>query len=276
VQTKSHRVNESEKEFQVAENLEHTLKTSLPISWGAATHVGKVREENEDTFLTEPQLALFLVSDGMGGHRGGELASKIVIEDLPVMIENGLERLKVGSPKTIKSLLSRSIAEQNRQMWLEGMSETGFKNMGATLVAMLLRNKRCFVANLGDSRAYLFRKGRLSQLTRDHSVVYDLVMEGLIGPEEAKSHEARGQITSYVGMEGEPLPYVCSFLLKKNDRLLLCTDGLTDLVDDEGIAAILENESDSQAVCKELIKAANAVGGFDNITVLTVQWNGLS
>jgi len=260
----------------VTENPEYTLKPSLPISWGAATHIGKVREENQDTFLAEPQLALFLVSDGIGGHRGGELASKIVIEDLPVMIETSLEKLKVGSPKTIKSLLFRSIVEQSKQLWLEGTSETGFKDMGATLVTILLRNKRCFVANLGDSRAYLFRKGRLSQLTRDHSVVSELVLQGQIEAEEAKSHDAQGQITSYIGMEEKPRPYVRSFLLKKNDRLLLCTDGLTDHVDDENIAAILKKEPDSQAVCEALIDAANAAGGYDNITVMTVEWNGLS
>lgn len=261
---------------ELTDNPEYALKPSLPISWGAATDIGKVREENEDTFLVEPQLALFLVSDGMGGHRGGELASKIVIEDLPVMIETGLEKLKVGRPKTIKSLLSRSITEQSRQLRLEGTSESGFKDMGATLVTVLLKDKRCFVANLGDSRAYLFRKGRLSQLTRDHSVVSDLVMEGLIGPEEAKSHDARGQITSYIGMEEEPRPYVRSFQLKKNDRLLLCTDGLTDMVSDEEIASIVQKESDSQAVCEELVKTANAAGGYDNITVMTIMWNGLS
>jgi len=260
----------------VTENLDYTLKPSLPLSWGAATHKGKVREANEDTFLAEPQLALFVVSDGMGGHRGGEIASKIVIEDLPVMLETRLHKLKVGSIKTIKSLLSRSIEEQSRQLRLEGTSETGFKDMGATLVTILLRNKRCFVANLGDSRAYLFRKGLLSQITRDHSVVSDLVIEGLIGPEEAKSHEARGQITAYIGMEEKPRPYVRSFLLKKNDRLLLCTDGLTDMVDDDNIAAILQKEPDSKTVCKVLVDAANAAGGHDNITVITVDWNGLS
>jgi len=260
----------------VIKNLEYSLKPSLPITWGAATHIGRIREENQDTFIAEPQLALFLVSDGMGGHRGGELASKIVIEDLPVMIETGLDKLKVGAPKTIKSLLYRSITEQNRQLWLEGTSETGYKDMGATLVTILLRNKRCFAANLGDSRAYLFRKGRLSQLTRDHSVVSDLVTEGLIGPEEAESHDARGQITSYIGMEEEPRPYVRSFLLKNNDRLLLCTDGLTDMVNDEDIAAILKKEPDSQVVCKKLVDAANAAGGYDNITVLLVVWNGFS
>jgi len=240
----------------VTKNAEDALKPSLPFSWGAATDIGKVRNENQDTFLVEPQLALFLISDGMGGHRGGELASKIVIEDLPVMIETSLDKLKVGSPKTIKSLLSRSITEQSKQLWLEGTSESGFKDMGATLVIILLRNNRCFVANLGDSRAYLYRKGRLSQLTRDHSVVSELVQKGHIEPEEAENHEAQGQVTSYIGMEEKPRPYVRSFLLKKNDRLLLCTDGLTDLIDDENIAAILTKEAGSQAVCEALVDAA--------------------
>jgi PPM family protein phosphatase len=265
-----------EKELQTVENLDHTQEPSLPISWGAATHVGKIRQANEDTFLVEPQLALFVVSDGMGGHRGGEIASKIVVEDLPVMIETGLDKLKVGCPRAIKSLLSGSITEQNRQLWLEGTSESGYKDMGATLVTVLLRNKRCYVANLGDSRAYLFRKGRLSQLTRDHSVVSDLIMEGLIGPEEAKNHDARGEITSYIGMEEEPYPFVRSFLLKKNDRLLLCSDGLTDMVDDEDITEILKEQPDSEMACKELVKAANSAGGHDNITVVVVKWNGLS
>jgi protein phosphatase len=172
--------------------------------------------------------------------------------------------------------LSGSITEQNRQLWLEGTSESGYKDMGATLVTVLLRNKRCYVANLGDSRAYLFRKGRLSQLTRDHSVVSDLIMEGLIGPEEAKNHDARGEITSYIGMEEEPYPFVRSFLLKKNDRLLLCSDGLTDMVDDEDITEILKEQPDSEMACKELVKAANSAGGHDNITVVVVKWNGLS
>jgi protein phosphatase len=256
--------------------LEYPPGTYGPLRWEAQTHVGKVRSENEDTFFADAHVGLFIVSDGMGGHQGGALASRIVANDLPVMIETGLDKLKVGSPKTIKSLLCRSIAEQSRQLWLEGTSESGFKDMGATLVTVLLRNNRCFVANLGDSRAYLFRKGRLSQLTHDHSVVSELIRQGRIEPEEAQGHDAQGQITSYIGMEEQAHPYVCSFLLKKNDRLLLCTDGLTDLVNDEDITAILQKESNSQLLCKALIDAANVAGGYDNITIMTVEWNGLS
>jgi len=169
--------------------------------WGAETHVGMERQENQDSFFADPEPALFLVSDGMGGHQGGAIASGIVVEDLPVMIENALDRLKVGTPRAVRSLLERMIAEQSKQLQLEGTSETGFRDMGATLVIVLLRKGRCFVANIGDSRAYRLRKGRIAQLTRDHSVVSELIEKGRIESEEAFNHEARGQITRYIGME---------------------------------------------------------------------------
>jgi serine/threonine protein phosphatase PrpC len=182
---------------------EQMLIVSSPthFRWGVETHVGMERQENQDSFFADPEPALFLVSDGMGGHRGGALASKIVTEDLPVMIENALDRLKVGTSRTIRSLLKRLIAEQNKQMQLEGTSETGFRDMGATLVIVLLRKGRCFVANIGDSRVYRLRKGRMVQLTRDHSVVSELIEKGRIEPEEAVDHDAQGQITRYIGME---------------------------------------------------------------------------
>jgi serine/threonine protein phosphatase PrpC len=253
-----------------------TLVAEIPahFRWGAETHIGMERQENQDRFFADPEPALFLVSDGMGGHRGGALASEIVAEDLPVMIENALDRLKVGTPRTIRSLLKRMIAEQSRQLQLEGTSETGYKDMGATLVVALLRKGRCFVANIGDSRAYLLRNGRMAQLTRDHSVVSELIEKGRIGPEEAANHDAQGQITRYIGMEEKARSYVCCFTLKKADRILLCTDGLTDMLDDAKIVAILSAETDPQAVCESLVAAANKAGGYDNITTLVIEWLG--
>jgi len=242
--------------------------------WGAETHVGMERQENQDNFFADPEPALFRVSDGMGGHKGGALASGIVAEDLPVMIENALDRLKVGTPRTIRALLERMIAEQSKQLQLEGTSESGFRDMGATLVIVLLRKGRCFVANIGDSRAYRLRKGKMAQLTRDHSVISELIEKGHIEPEEAANHHARGQITRYVGMEEKARSHVRSFTLKKNDRLLLCTDGLTDMVNDKNIAATLKAEPDPQAVCKSLVSAANKAGGHDNVTTLLIDWLG--
>ena len=243
--------------------------------WGAETHVGMERQENQDSFFADPEPALFLVSDGMGGHRGGAIASEIVSEDLPVMIENALDKLKVGTTRAIRSLLERMIAEQSKQLQLEGTSETGFRDMGATLVIVLLRKNRCFVANLGDSRAYRLRKGKMTQITRDHSVVSELIEKGRIEPEEAVNHEARGQITRYVGMEEKARSHVRSFTLKKSDRLLLCTDGLTDMLDDAKIAAILSAETDPQTACESLVSAANKAGGHDNVTTLVIDWLGL-
>jgi protein phosphatase len=254
------------------EQLHDAIISSLPFRWGALSDIGKVREENEDTFWVEPELGLFLVSDGMGGHRGGGLASKIVTEDLPAMIETKLDRLKVGRPEAIRRLFKKAIVEQSKQLLMEAESESGFKGMGATLVMVLLRKGRAYIGNLGDSRVYRFRKGRLLQLTKDHSVVSELLDEGHIEPEDVENHEAQGEITHYVGMEEKARPYVRAFGLKEGDRLLLCTDGLTDAVNDEVIAAILSDKGNCDEACKVLVDAANAAGGHDNITVIIADW----
>lgn len=254
------------------ETLVDASRQSSTFRWAAETHVGKVREENEDTFFADPHVPIFLVSDGMGGHRGGSLASGIIIEDLPVMIENAIDRLKVGTTRAIRVLLERTIAEQSRQLHLEGTSESGFRDMGATLVIALLRKNRCFVANVGDSRAYLLRKGRLRQLTRDHSVISELVEKGRLKPENAENHHAQGQITRYIGMERKARSDVRSFALQKSDRLLLCTDGLTDLLDEKTISGLLGGKADPEAACEALVTAANKAGGHDNITALIIDW----
>jgi len=251
-----------------------TPAPSGPFLWAAETDPGRLRPENEDTFFADPETALFVVTDGMGGHRGGALASGIIREDLPVIIENSLDKLKVGTTRTVRSLLEKAIAEQSRQLQLEGTSETGYQDMGATLVIALLRKRRCFVANVGDSRAYRLRAGRLTQLTRDHSVVSELIERGRITPDEALDHAASGQLTRYIGMEERVRSHVRSFALKKNDRILLSTDGLTDMVSDRDIAGILKAEADPQAACKSLIAAANHAGGHDNITALVIDWVG--
>ena len=241
--------------------------------WGALSDKGKEREENEDSFWVEAEEGLFIVSDGMGGHRGGELASKIVTEDLPVMIENALGKLRSGSPRSIRRVFKKAVVEQSKQLRMEGASEDGYKGMGATLAAVLLRQDRVYVGNLGDSRVYRLRKGKLLLLSRDHSVVTELLEEGKIEPAEAEGHEAEGQITRYVGMEEEEeaVPYVRSLAAKRGDRLLLCTDGLTDMVNEKKIAEMLSSEADCQATCEQLIESANAAGGHDNITVVVIE-----
>lgn len=250
----------------------NTTAEAFPFRWAAASDTGKVRDENQDSFLVEPEVGLFLVSDGIGGHRGGALASKIVAEDLSVMIENRLGELRSSSPRAVRSLFKKTIVEQSKQLQMEGTSDTGYKGMGATLIMALLKDGRAYIANLGDSRIYRLRTGRFTQLTKDHSVVSELLSKGKIKPEEAEDHSAAGEITHYVGMEEKATPYVRSFALSKGDRLLLCTDGLTSMVNDGGIVKILEGEGDSQAACEALVTAANAAGGHDNITVVVIDW----
>ncbi|MFC1739311.1 PP2C family protein-serine/threonine phosphatase, partial [Planctomycetota bacterium] len=186
----------------------------------------------------------------------------------------GLDRPRAKNPKAIKSLLKRAVLEQNRQLLMEAKSESGYEDMGATLVAVIIKAGRAYIANLGDSRVYRLRKGRLVQLTKDHSVVSELLRKGRIEPEQAEGHEASGQITHYIGMEEKPVPYMHSFTLKGKDRLLLCTDGLTDMVDDEAITDILKKQTDPQSAGVQLVNTANEAGGFDNITAVIVDWLG--
>jgi len=248
------------------------LANGLSLRWAAATDIGRQRQENQDAFFIEPEIGLFLVSDGMGGHKGGALAANIVVEDLPVMIETSLAKLCSQNSRAISTLLRKNIIEQNRQLRMEGFSETGYRDMGTTVVLMLLRNARCYIANLGDSRIYRFRKGRLRQLSKDHSVVAELISKGRILPEDAENHTAANEITHYVGMEEKAIPHVRSFALVKGDRMLLCTDGLTSMLTDTDIAAILRTTPEPDVVAKRLIDAANTAGGHDNVTVILGDW----
>lgn len=242
------------------------------FKWGALSDKGRDREENQDSYWIEAEEGLFVVSDGMGGHRGGSVASQIVTEDFPVMIENALGKLRSSNPRSVRRVFKKAFIEQSRQLRMEGVSETGYKGMGATLVVVLLRQGRVYVGNLGDSRIYRLRKGKLVQLSKDHSVVSELLEEGKIEPAEAEGHESEGEITRYMGMEEEEeaVPHVRSLAVRRGDRLLLCTDGLTDMLDEGGISGILMSEDDCQAVCERLVKKANDAGGHDNITVVVI------
>lgn len=240
------------------------------LRWGLATDVGRVREGNEDSLFIDPDVNLFLVSDGMGGHRGGELASRIIIEDLPVRIETGLHRLSKGSVGAVKNILRNSILEQNRHLEMEGRSESGYSGMGATIVTALLVRNRFFVANVGDSRAYLLRGGKLEQITIDQTVVTELVEMGKIDPEQAQEHPERNVLLDYMGMEDEPRVHLRTFAVQKEDRLLLCSDGLTDMVEDADIKDIILESETPQGACDALVAEANLRGGIDNITAILI------
>ncbi len=242
--------------------------------WAAASDIGRLRETNEDAFAAEPEAGLFLVVDGMGGHRGGAVAAQTVAQDLPPALELGLDGLQSRDRRRIRRLLRNTILEQSHHVRREGDSESGYVGMGTTLVLLLFSGGRAYMANVGDSRIYRFRQGRLQQFSKDHSLVSELIGTGQIKPEEAANHSAQGVVTQYMGMPETVEPFVRSATLRPGDRFLLCTDGLTDQVGDEGIAEILAAHPQPETVCSRLVEAANRAGGVDNVTVLLVVWTG--
>lgn len=240
------------------------------FSWEGDSHIGQVREENQDAFFADPETGLFLVSDGMGGHQGGAMASQFVIEELPVFIENQMNRRKSPSIKTIRNILKNAAILVNQHVYLEGNSETGFKNMGATIVLILVHGDRVYLANIGDSRCYRLRQGRLTQLSKDHTVISRLIDQGHLHPEEARNHSAQGLLTQCVGMPEDAVPFLRSFQAKPSDRILLCSDGLTDMMTDREITKLLRNEEQSCEAAKKLVNRANQAGGHDNITAVVI------
>ena len=244
------------------------------MRWGAATDVGKVRHENQDGLAAEPEAGLFLVIDGMGGHRGGRVAAQMITQDLPPAIELAIDHLRSRHPRSIRRTLKRIISQQNRHVHLEGDSESGYVGMGATLVVVLLLDGRAYVANVGDSRVYRWRAGRLRQLSVDHSLISELLAAGHITSDQADTHDALGVVTQYMGMPEGVEPSVRSLALEPGDRFLLCTDGLTDMVAEGRIGEILEARADPQVVVETLVAMANEAGGHDNITAMVVHWMG--
>jgi PPM family protein phosphatase len=247
----------------------------LGFEWAFRTDTGLCREQNEDAFIIEPEIGLFLLSDGMGGHRGGEIASAFVSETLSVRIETGLYQLRSMKSQAVRSFLTKAITCHNREVHVEGISESGIKGMGATLVLCLIQNGRAYVANLGDSRFYRLRDGKLTRLTKDHTVVSELIEQGMDSADPAFVYEYSGVITQYMGMEEPADPHVRSFKLQSGDRLLLCSDGLTDMLDDQVIQDILTSRNDLDEAVETLVREANHAGGHDNITTLLIEWHAI-
>jgi len=230
---------------------------------GAATDVGRVREINEDRYLQRDDLGLFAVADGVGGHQAGEVASQTSVETIE---SSFVEATTEG--------LVTAIQQANDAVWHLAQSAPEKRGMGTTLTAVALVNEdgeeHLAVANVGDSRVYLFQQGELSQLTEDHSLVEELVREGQITHDEARVHPQRSIITRALGME--PAVTVDHLLLipYEGDRLLLCSDGLTNEVPDDLIESILRRMSDPHEAALELVRQARSHGGNDNITVVVV------
>lgn len=230
----------------------------MNVAVGAASDIGQVREGNEDSYLVIAPL--YAVADGMGGHRGGEVASNLALETVQTLFEQG------------SGTLAEQVEQANRAVFDRSQKDRRVSGMGTTLTAALIDGGRVHLAHVGDSRAYLFRAGELSLLTEDHTLVHKMVVEGEITEEEAETHPHRSILTRALGVDAAVQVDESDVEVAGGDRILLCSDGLTGMVSDEQIREILGRNPDPQPAVDELVKEANRAGGIDNITAVILDF----
>ena len=236
----------------------------MRLVFAAATDVGRMRKNNEDSYLSSKPVAA--VADGMGGHSAGEVASAIAIEELAALGRRGPWANETDATDDLKQAILRA----NRRIREMAASDRKLNGMGTTLVALLEDGDMVHVANVGDSRGYLLRQGELSQVTVDHSLVLELVDDGRLSPEDAERHPQRSVITRALGIDPEVEFDLFTYKLQVGDRLLLCSDGLSDVVEPAQIRKVLLRVRSAQRAARELVTVANDQGGPDNITVIVV------
>lgn len=242
----------------------------MKIAFAGASDVGRVREENQDTIFVpgDPPAggtpALFFLADGMGGSKGGGIASQTAIAVLREYFAN-------GPNGDLPKALNDGVQKASMAIYQKSEEETQLRGMGTTIVALAVRDGLAVVANVGDSRAYIFRGGRLRQITEDHSLVAQQVREGVLTPQEAKTSPMRNLITKAAGAIPDVEPDVFHEHLEDGDILLMCSDGLHGPVEDVQIAKVLSSRQPLADQVRELLKLANKAGGPDNISVILVR-----
>lgn len=238
-----------------------TRKGAL-TSFGSRTDIGCLRDHNEDSLVVTPPL--FAVADGMGGHAAGEVASEIAVRVL--------SELAPDHPDV--EALGRAIEEANRAVIQAAREGRGRQGMGTTMTAAMLEGERLVIAQVGDSRAYLLHQGKLQQLTRDHSLMADMIEAGQLTPEEARTHPQRSVITRALGSDAHLHPDIYEINVETGDRLLICSDGLSGMIFDDQIENTLRRVQDPQRCASQLVNEAIAAGGHDNVTVIVADVTG--
>ncbi len=234
----------------------------------AATDVGRVREVNQDYIYCSLKPVgklpnLFLVADGMGGHKAGDLASRYTVESLI----NNIENSRSDNPITI---INDAIVNANKQLLLKAAESEEYSGMGTTLVVCTIIGESMYVANVGDSRLYLY-DGKLSQITRDHSLVEEMVALGRLNRDEARRHEKKNVITRAIGGAKEVMADFFEAELTAGNRIIMCSDGLSNMVDDNEIEEIISSGLDIEDKTRKLLDRANENGGKDNIAVVIIE-----
>lgn len=233
--------------------------------------VGRRRNTNQDyanVFTNQEGIKLAVLADGMGGHRAGDIASQMAVTNLGA----DWEEQTLKDSEKIAQWFIQTIQNENVKIYQRGQEKSEYNGMGTTIVAVALSDTRFTIANVGDSRAYLVREGQLKQLTEDHSLVNELVKSGEISQEMAVNHPRKNILTRSVGMPGTVEVDVATYSWQLGDRLLLCSDGLTNMLSEEMIGSIIDGTGSLTDKVKELIDRANEAGGADNITALLIEY----
>lgn len=250
------------------------------MEYFGATYIGKYREKNEDYYYAKD--SLFIVADGMGGHRAGEVASKIAVE---TFIKNFKQNIKNIRPCTeisnnlkeknisddIKNLLSSSIKLANSKVYKLSVTKIEYTGMGTTFTCCYIYNNIAYITHVGDSRLYIKRGNDFRLLTSDHTIVGELYRSGRISYEETFNHPQRNFLTNVLGVDKNINWDFLTYKLKADDIILLCSDGLNSMLRDSLIFKIIDKFKNTEAIAKNLIKYANRKGGLDNITVIVIK-----
>ena len=243
------------------------MPRSPVITWAGRTDVGVVRSGNEDNYLMRPELGVFIVADGMGGHAAGEVASEMAVR----IVAQELGNPGGKSDPEVAEVMRRAIQRANAAIFERTLTEHDKRGMGTTATLLVLNGPRYLIGQVGDSRAYVLREQRLLQLTKDHSYVQEQVDAGYLTPEQARTHPYSNVITRCVGANSDVVPDIYVGALKPGDRYLLASDGLTGMLEDSDLQDVLRANPEPQAVVDVLITEANRRGGLDNITAIVVR-----
>lgn len=240
------------------------------VQIGFKCNRGVVRKNNEDACFVIPGHDVYIVADGVGGNNSGEVASRTAVSEIAEYInENSLR--DCGDTEAIFESLSEAVGTANEKIYQMGMESAENRGMATTVVMVYIRGLEAYVANVGDRRAYLMRKGRLKQLTKDHTYVNELVQKGVITEDEAEHHKQKNVITKALGAEYFVEPDFYKIGLSKNDIIMLCSDGLYGEVGDAQIVESMNSRDNMNDVCADLVEKAIRAGGRDNITVVCLK-----
>jgi len=243
------------------------------MEYSADTDIGAYRKKNEDYLYAENNL--FIVADGMGGHRAGEIASILSVETFIKDFNHNLKNINKETEnltsRRIKELLLSSIQSANREVFEKALLRSEYYGMGTTFTGCYIQKDKAYIIHVGDSRLYIKRGGEFNLLTSDHTIVGELFRRGEISYEDTFNHPQRNYLTNVLGVAKDINPDFITYKILPEDILLLCSDGLNSMLRDKDIASIIDKNKKTEDISKKLIKAAVRKGGLDNITIIVIK-----